>query len=99
MNEAIVVTQGERADITGSEILIAIHCQECGERITDAELANVTFPRSVEPGDNQSFRIVCLDCDRLRDKTTPTSWIKLHEFIETLADSVRMKAQRQPKKQ
>jgi len=99
MSEAIVVTQGERADLTGSEVFIAIHCQECGERITDAGLANATFPRGVQPGDKQSFKIVCLNCDRVRDEKTPTAWIKLHEFIEALADSVGMKAERKSKKQ
>ena len=94
MSEAIVVTQGERADMTGSEVFIAIHCRECGERITDAELADAAFPRGVQPEGKQSFKIVCLDCDCVRDEKTPTTWIKLHEFIKALADSVGMKAER-----
>jgi hypothetical protein len=97
MSDAIVVTQGERANIVGSEIFFAIHCQECGKRITDSDMANVTFPRDVQPGEKQSFQIVCLDCDTRRDKKAPTSWIKLHEFIETLADSVGMKAEKKSK--
>jgi hypothetical protein len=98
MNEAIVVTNGERAKIVGSEIIIAVHCQECGEKITDSEAANVAFPRDVQSGEKQSYKIVCLNCDRHRDKKTPTLWIKLHEFIETLADSVGMKAEKKSKK-
>lgn len=97
MHDAIVVTKGERADITGSESFIAIHCQECGKRITDAGAANVALSRDTQPGERQSFKIVCLGCDRKRDKAAPTSWIKLSEFIEILADSVGMKAERNPK--
>jgi hypothetical protein len=98
MNDAIVVIQGEKASLLGRESFVTIHCQECGKRITDSEAANVAFPRDVQPGDKQSFKIVCLDCDRHRDKKTSTSWMKLHEFIETLADSVGMKAERKPNK-
>lgn len=94
MQDAVVVTKGERADSTGSENFIAIHCQECGKRITDAREANVALSRDTEPGKGQSFKIVCLECDRMRDETAPTSWMKLHEFLEALADSVGMKAER-----
>jgi len=45
----------------------------------------------------QPFQILCLGCDLHRDKKTPTSWIKLHEFIETLADSVGMNAEKKSK--
>ena len=76
--------------MTGSEVFIAIHCRECGERITDAELADATFPRGVQPEGKQSFKIVCLDCDCVRYE----KWIKLHEFIEALAEIVGMKAER-----
>lgn len=92
--EAIVITKGQRANIIGSEIFVAVHCQECGERVTDSGLANVIFPRDVQPGEKQSFKVVCLDCDRLRNKGNSTSWIKLYEFIETLADSIGMTAKR-----
>jgi hypothetical protein len=43
MNDAIVVTKGERVNIVESQIWISIHCQECGERILDPEAANVVF--------------------------------------------------------
>jgi hypothetical protein len=98
MSDAIVVTKSGRADITGSEGLVTIHCQECGEQITDAETANVIFPRTAEAADTQPFKIVCLDCDRHRDMKAPTSWMKLHEFIEALAASVEMKAKRKSNK-
>jgi hypothetical protein len=97
MSDAIVVTKGERTNLFGSEIFVAIHCQECGQRITEAESANVTVSRDTQPGERQSFRIVCLDCDRHRDAKNPASWTKLYEFIETLADSVEMKAERKSK--
>jgi hypothetical protein len=85
MHDAIVVTKGERADITSSESFIAINCQQCGKQVTDAGQANVILSRDTKPGDKQSFEIVCLDCDRMRDREEHTSWMKLHEFIETLA--------------
>jgi hypothetical protein len=97
MSDAIVVTRGERANVVGSEINIAFHCQECGEQITDSEMANVAVPRDARLGETQAFKVVCLGCDRHRDKNLPTLWIKLDEFIEALADSVGMKAQKRSK--
>lgn len=94
MNDAIVVTKGERVNIVGSEIFIAVHCQECGERIIDPDLANVAFSRGEQPEDKLSFKVVCLECDRHRHMLSTTSWQKLHEFSEVLADSAGMKAQR-----
>jgi hypothetical protein len=73
----------------------AIHCQQCGKQVTEAGQANVILSRDTKPGDKQSFEIVCLDCDRMRDREEHTSWMKLHEFIETLARSVGMKAERE----
>lgn len=96
-SDAIVVTKGERGNILGSEIFITVHCQECGERIIDSEAANVTFSRDAQPGERRPFKVVCLDCEH-RDRKSPTLWIKLHEFIETLADSVGMKAQNQSRR-
>jgi hypothetical protein len=72
MNDPIVVIRGEGASLLGRESFVTIDCQECGQRITDSEAANVIIPRDAQPGDEQSFKIVCLDCDLHRDKKTPT---------------------------
>ena len=93
----VVVMQGEKPIFLGRENLVTIHCQECGQRIIESEGANVMFTRDARTGDRQSFKILCQGCASHHDKTPPTSWIKLHEFVEALADSVGMKAERKSK--
>jgi DNA-directed RNA polymerase subunit RPC12/RpoP len=93
----VVVMQGDKPTFLGRENLVTIHCQECGQRITESEGAKVTFTRDAQTGDRQSFEILCPACASRRDKETPTSWVKLHEFVEALAESVGMKAERKAK--
>jgi hypothetical protein len=99
VSEAIVVTQGERADMSGSEVFIAIHCQECGERITDAGWRMPPFHVVCNQETSNRSRSSALIVMVFATKKTLTAWIKLHEFIEALADSVGMKTERKSKKQ
>jgi hypothetical protein len=55
MNDAIVVIQGERASLLGRESFVTIHCQECGKRIADSDMANVIIPRGVQPGEKAAI--------------------------------------------
>lgn len=65
------------------------------ERITDASKANVIFPRRTASGEQLSFQIVCPDCDLPHmPHRRITNWMRLYEFIETVARSVGMKAER-----
>ena len=93
LHDPIVAIRGDRSDLTGSKIFISIHCQLCGERITDASLANVIFPRRT--GEQLQFQIVCPDCDLPHmPHRRITNWMRLYELIETVARSVGMKAER-----
>ena len=93
--DPIVAVKGDCSDLMGSEIFISVHCQHCGERITDASKANVIFPRRTASGEQLSFQIVCPDCDLPHmPHRRITNWMRLYEFIETVARSVGMKAER-----
>jgi DNA-directed RNA polymerase subunit RPC12/RpoP len=98
MSDAFVVAmQGDKPIFLGRENFVTIHCQGCGQRIAESEGAKVKFTGDAQKGDRHSFEILCPACASRRDKERPTQWIKLQEFIEALADSVGMKAERKAK--
>ena len=44
----VVVMQGDKPTFLDRENVVTIHCQECGQRITESEGAKVTFTRDAQ---------------------------------------------------